>query len=126
VTNTGNLPLNGTVTDVLSTNLTFASASPTNKPGPWTFTNLAPGSTKTYYLNATVKKGVVSATVPRLNLVNYANVTAKAPNEDSVKAENRANVTVYYVNDAPEFNLIGAILLAAGAFLLVSWRGTAR
>jgi len=98
VTNTGGDPLNGTVRDVLPVGLTFASASPLNTSGPWTFTNLGAGASLVYYLNATVNAGVVNASTPVRNLTNYVNVTAKPPTGSNVTAESRANVTVYYSN----------------------------
>jgi uncharacterized repeat protein (TIGR01451 family) len=96
VNNTGAVILNGTITDVLPAGLTFASASPTNTPGPWTFSGLAPGSSLIYHINATVDPGVVDSGTPMVNKTNYVNVTAKPPTGSNVTAESRANVTIYY------------------------------
>jgi uncharacterized repeat protein (TIGR01451 family) len=100
VTNTGNVSLNGTVNDTLPAGLTFESANPLNtSAGPsWNFTNLTPGSSLTYYINATVDAGVVNASVPVRNFTNCIDATGVPPNGDNVTASSCVNVTVYYPN----------------------------
>ncbi|HSB47446.1 MAG TPA: NosD domain-containing protein [Candidatus Bilamarchaeum sp.] len=105
VNNTGNATLSPVqVIDVLPAGLTFASASPVpdsvagqtvtwDDVGP-----LLSGNSAVLYVNATVDSGVVSASVPQLNLTNFVNTTGTDPLGFNVSANSSADVTVYYAN----------------------------